>query len=228
VAYNVFDTWRGGESARIYGRILAMARHLFGSDVFAVDPFQLGHDNAEGLASGAWWFYYKLGFRPDDPGVRRLVRQELARMKRSPRHRSSISTLQKLTAEYMFLDLGDRREDTLGRLDVGNVGLAVARYLAGRFGADREAGIRTCAEEAARLLGPESLDGLTQAERQAWERWGPLVAILPGVERWSAAERRDLARVIRAKGGLYESEYVRLFDGHRRLRRAVAELAREG
>jgi len=227
VAYNVFDTWRGGESARIYGRVLAMARHLFGSDVFAVDPYQLGHDNAEGLASGAWWFYYKLGFRPDDPGVRRLVRRELAHMKRDPRHRSSISTLQKLTAETMFLDLEDRRGDVLGRLDVGNVGLAVAQYLAGRFGADREAGIRTCAEEAADLLGPAPSAGFTRAERLAWERWGPLVAILPGVKRWSAAERRALARVIRAKGGRYESDFVRLFDRHRRLRRAVAELAGE-
>ena len=66
VMYNVFDTFRGGESARIYGRVLSMARVLFGADTFTIDPFQLGHANSEGQKSGAFWFYDKLGFRPID------------------------------------------------------------------------------------------------------------------------------------------------------------------
>ena len=85
VAYNVFDAFRGGESAQIYGQALALTRHFFGADVFAVEPYQLGHENEEGLASGAWWFYYKLGFRPLDAQVKRLVRTELARMRRNPK-----------------------------------------------------------------------------------------------------------------------------------------------
>ena len=64
VAYNVFETFRGGEAAHVYARLLATVRTLFGSDTFAIYPYQLGHENDEGLASGAWWFYYKLGFRP--------------------------------------------------------------------------------------------------------------------------------------------------------------------
>jgi len=35
IAYNVFETYRGGESSRIYGRVLACVRHLFGADAFA-------------------------------------------------------------------------------------------------------------------------------------------------------------------------------------------------
>ena len=68
IAYNVFESFRGGESGYVYGRVLAAARHVFGAEAFTIDPYQLGHDNAEGLKSGAWWFYYKLGFRPHDPG----------------------------------------------------------------------------------------------------------------------------------------------------------------
>jgi hypothetical protein len=84
VAYNVFETFRGAEAARTYGRVLAMLRALFGCDTFAVDPYQLGHHNAEGLASGAWWFYVKLGFSPVDAAVLRLVRAERTAMRRDP------------------------------------------------------------------------------------------------------------------------------------------------
>ena len=50
--------------------------------------------------------------------------------------------------------------------------------------------------------------------------------ILPGIEGWRPAERRALAGVIWAKGGRRESDFVRLFDGHERLRRATLDLAR--
>lgn len=227
VAYNVFDPFRGTEAAAIYARALAMAHRLFGAETFAVDPYQLGHDNEEGLESGAWWFYHKLGFRPDDPEARRIARQELAQMKQDPRHRSSIATLKRLAAETMFYDRAGRREDALGRLDLGIVGLRVSRYLAERFGADRERGIRTCAEEAAALLETGSLAKLSRGERVAWDRWAPLVGLLPGIRRWSPAERRDLGRVIRAKGGRHESEFVRRFDRHPRLGAAIRRLAEE-
>ena len=34
---------------------------------FVVEPSQFGGTNKEGLLSGAFWFYYRLGFRPIDP-----------------------------------------------------------------------------------------------------------------------------------------------------------------
>jgi hypothetical protein len=66
---------------------------------------------------------------------------------------------------------------------------------------------------------------MTPGEKLALDRWAPLACVLPGVERWSAAERRALAAVIRAKGGQRESEYVLRFDAHAKLRRALATLA---
>ena len=225
VAYNVFETFRGAESAYIYGRVMAMVRHLFGSDAFTIDTYQLGQDNEEGLKSGAWWFYYKRGFRPRDPEVRRALRAELKRLRRNPRHRSSVATLKKLAADNVFFYLRRPRPDVLGRVSLGNIGLGIARYCAERFGADREAGLRTCSQEAARLLAARSWRGWSAGERLWWERWSPLVLALPGVERWGAAEKRALARVIRAKGGRRESDFVWRFNRHRRLRRALLQVA---
>jgi hypothetical protein len=226
VAYNIFETFRGGESAYVYGRALAMVRHLFGCDAFSVDPYQLGHHNPEGLQSGAWWFYYKLGFRPHDAAVRRVLRQELALMRRDPSHHSSVATLRRLSAKPVFLYVGRPRADVVGRLQLGNVSLRVAQFLAARFGAEREAGIRVCSREAMRLLGVRSRNGFTPGERLAWEHWSPLAMTIPGIEGWSPSEKRDLVHVVRAKGGRRESDYVPLFDAHRCLRGAVLKLAR--
>ncbi len=227
VSYNVFETFRGAESARIYGRVLGMVHALFDADTLSVDPYQLGHDNMEGLKSGAWWFYYKLGFRPSDRDVRRLMRAELRRIKANPGHRSSIAALQKLSAADVFFYLGRPRDDVIGKINLGQIGLKVVRYLGQRFGADREAATRVCSREAAALLGLRSLRGFSRGERLAWKRWSPLILTLPNVSRWSRVNRRALVSVVRAKGGRRESDFVRLFDRHRPLRRAVLKLAEE-
>jgi hypothetical protein len=228
VMYNVFETFRGGESARIYGRVLSMARVLFGADTFAIDPFQLGHGNPEGQKSGAYWFYYKLGFRPAAPKALALVQQELERLAARPGERTSPRMLHRLAAEYVFLHAGRARTDVLGRVSIGSIGLRVSRLLAARGGADRERAVRECSREAARLLGVRSFGAWSPGERLAWGRWSPLVLALGDVDRWPAPDRRALIDVVRAKGGRRESDFVRLFDRHRRLRRAVLRLAAAG
>ena len=80
---------------------------------------------------------------------------------------------------------------------------------------------------AAKLLGVRSMRGFSRGERMAWERWSPLILILPGVKRWSRQNKRELVRVVRAKGGRRELDFVRLFDRHRPLRRAVLKLCEE-
>jgi hypothetical protein len=226
-AFNMFETFRGAESSLVYSRALAMMRRLFGSDSFVVPPYQLGHNNAEALESGAWWFYYKLGFRPRDAGVRRILKSERESIKRNPRHRTSVSTLNRLASENMYLDLSRRQSHTVADMSPGDVGLKITEMLAHRFGADRERGIRTCSREAARLLGVRSLRSFSAGERLAWERWSPLVMVLPGIGRWSPEARRALVDVIRAKGGKRESRFVDLFDRHRSLRNAILRLSAE-
>lgn len=223
VAFNVFETFRGGEAGRVFGRVIALARHWFGSDAYTIGADQLGEDNEEGLRSGAWWFYYKMGFRPHAPAVKRVLAGELAAMRRRPSHRSSVRTLVQLSSENLFWYAGRPREDVLGRISLGAIGLAVSRRLAERYGADRERGIRESARDAARLLGAPSPRG---SERLAWERWGPLVLALPGVESWPQRERRSLAAVVRAKWGGRESQFVTLSNRHRLLRAALLRLSR--
>jgi hypothetical protein len=224
IAYNVFETFRGGEAAHVYGRVIGMLHALFGSDSFTVYPYQLGHGNAEGLRSGAWWFYQKLGFRPRDPELLGLMQDELAAMDEDPAHRSSRATLRRLAAKNVYWSAGPARDDVIGVFPGVALSLAVSDLMARRFGSDRRGGERRLAAEAVERLGVTGARGWSPPERRAWERWAPVLALLPGLERWSADSRRGLVKVIRAKGGRRESDYVRLIDAHHQLRQALAHL----
>jgi len=220
MTFNIFESFRGGEAAYTFARTLAMVRHVFGAESFSLDQYQLGKGNDEAIASGAWWFYYKLGFRPLTADARRLLRAELARMRADPGHRSSAATLRALAESHLLFDFDRARAPGLPPL--AEPGVRIGASLAKLPGGERERVLARCSREAMRLTGLRSLRGFSAGERLAWQRWSPVVAFaLPGVAHWSAAERRALARVIRAKGGRDEAEFLARFAAHPKLERAL-------
>ena len=78
--FNLYYTFRDGETAWLYARILRLMHQLLGVSVFSIDPYQVGHENEEGIESGAFWFYRKLGFRPVRPELMKLTLAEEAPM----------------------------------------------------------------------------------------------------------------------------------------------------
>ena len=227
IAYSIFDTFRSGEASEILGWVLTVAWRLFGADTITVTPYQIGQDNEDAVRSGAWWFYYKLGFRPREPQARRIMRRELQRMKSDPTHRSSPAVLRQLAESNVFLSLAESRDDVLGVLPLANIGLRVSKLLADGFGADREKGTRACSLEARKRLGVRSYSRFSPTERLAWDRWAPLVVSLPSLSRWGGAHKRSLAELIRAKGGRSELEFLEQFNAHRPLQGALRKLAEE-
>lgn len=224
IAYNVFETFRGAEAASVYARVIAMTHHLLGARDFTIDPYQLGRGNPEAIASGAWWFYRKMGYTPIARRTVPLMRAEERRIAARPGRLSSRITLNRLAEEPLYWFADRPRADVMGRLSFADLGIRVSRMLGAKFGADRETALAWCRKEAARRLGLRSLSGFTRGERVAWDLWAPLVVLLPGLSRWRPADRRALIRVVRAKGGASEYRYVRLFDRHIPLRRAIVRL----
>ena len=105
VGFNLYYTFREGESAWLYARLLRLFHQELGVTCFSVDPYQIGHENAEAVDSGAFWFYRKLGFRPTSPDVARLLAREESRMRTTPGYRSSKRTLEKLADGYLLYEL---------------------------------------------------------------------------------------------------------------------------
>ena len=224
ISFNTFETFRGGEAGFVFCRLLAAARHLFRVDTFSIEPYQLGRGNHEAIDSGAWWFYAKFGFRPRDRRVARLARAELQKRARNHEYRSSPATLTKLAAAHVFWSGSKRNAAVIA--PIVPLGFAISRKLAKDSETGREAAIAACEDRIQRRLNVRSTGGWSSSERLWLKRWSPLMDALPGLARWSAAERRALVRVVRAKGGRTEREYARLFDAHPRLADAVLTFCR--
>jgi hypothetical protein len=208
INYNIFPPWRGRDAAALYARSLAVIHAFQHVSTFIVVPYQLGTDNEEALESGAWWFYYKLGFRPRDREARALALREQERVTRRASYRTSRHTLLRLARSPMVLQLYERPRFPYG--GIGPVGLHASRRLSERGGGLRSEGLARTSDEAAALLGGrrDVRKGLRGHERDAFTQWSAIVASLPGISRWSPAQRRGLLDVIRARGGRTERAYV--------------------
>jgi hypothetical protein len=101
VGFNLYYTFRQGETAWLYARLLKLYRERYHVTSFLVDPYQLGHENEEAIESGSFWFYYKLGFRPESAEVARLAERELQKIATRSGYRTRPATLRKLAAVPM-------------------------------------------------------------------------------------------------------------------------------
>ena len=226
INYNIFPPWRGRDAAALYARSLAVIHAFQHVSTFIVDPYQLGADNEEAIESGAWWFYYKLGFRPRGRETRVLALREQDRVTKRASYRSSPSTLRELALSPMVLQLYDQPRFPYG--GVGLVGLHASHRLSERGGGLRSEGLASTSEEAAALLGGkrDAREGLRGHERDAFTEWSAIVVSLPGVSHWSPAQRRGLLDVIKARGGRTERAYVEALQNAPWVVDALAALAK--
>jgi len=213
LSFNQFETFRGGGAARVFARFVAMTHHLFGCDRFSIEPYQLGHGNDEGIESGAWWFYHRFGFRPRAREGRRLAAREFERIARNPSYRSSARSLREMARHHLFFSLDPARDAHLPR----TTGLLAAAAREVRRFPQRDAAERAAAaSKAARAwLGAGRLR--RDAARMI-SHWAGLVLALARHGRWSRAERKSLLRIVVAKAGPSEREYLRRLQRHQRLR----------
>src|SRR6185436_9071667 len=105
--FNLYYTFRDGETAWLYAQTLHIFHHLLGVSVFTLDPYQIGYENEEGIESGAFWFYRKLGFRPTSPAVMKLVLNEEKKIATRSGYRTPARTLRKLAESPMIFEVDD-------------------------------------------------------------------------------------------------------------------------
>lgn len=96
IGVNVFPSFRGGESSLIFTQILGVYRYVFSINRFTVDPYQIGKNNSDGIKSGAFWMYYRMGFRPTNAALRTIADREFTQIQNIKNYRSSAKTLAEL------------------------------------------------------------------------------------------------------------------------------------
>jgi hypothetical protein len=107
---NIFEPFRGGESSLTILQLLRVYHQYYGVTAFSVEPYQFGKDNPEGIASGAYWFYYKMGFRSDDKKLAGIAEKEFAKMQKVKSYRSSRATLKKFAESRVTWNINPRVE----------------------------------------------------------------------------------------------------------------------
>jgi hypothetical protein len=125
--FNLYYTFRDGETAWLYARTLNVMRHFTGVTTFALDPYQIGYENEEGIASGAFWFYRKLGFRPTRRDVLALVQKEEQKLDARSGYRTSARTLRKLAESPMVFELDQEQAGDWDRFQVRKIGFRAQR-----------------------------------------------------------------------------------------------------
>lgn len=125
VGFNLYYTFREGETAWLYARLLRLFRQLLEVTCFAVDPYQLGAHNEEAIESGAFWFYRKLGFRPADSKVAGLLSKEESRMRANPAHRTPANLLRRLAAGWMIYEIPGSQPGDWDRFETRRAAMAL-------------------------------------------------------------------------------------------------------
>ncbi len=101
VGFNLYYTFRDGETAWLYAMLLKLLQERSGVKTFSVDPYQIGHENEEAIESGAFWFYRKLGFAPESAEVLRLLAREEHKIEARAGYRTPPAALRKLAASRL-------------------------------------------------------------------------------------------------------------------------------
>ena len=206
-----------------HARTLNVFRHLLGVTAFSIDPYQIGFENEEGIESGAFWFYRKLGFRPTKPALAKIMEREEGKMRRRSGYRTNAAVLRKLAAGPMIFELDQLRVGDWDRFQVRNIGLAAQRRMAKSFKGDAEKLHNVAVETVTRGLRLRLRDW-RPAELTVLQDLAVTLFLIPKLDQWTSGEKQSLIRIIRAKASADEALYLKLMQKHARLREAIITL----
>jgi hypothetical protein len=228
IGFNTFPAYRDGETAWIYAQTLRLLRQLHGVNAISVYPYQIGDGNDEAIASGAFWFYRKLGFRSMNPELEKLAAAEEKKVQANPHYRTPPRTLRRLSKAHVVYELpeadrGASKKGDWDRFATRNIGLAVQRRMAREFGGDTEAMREATVAQTARHLGivPRRLQPNAS---KAMSDYAMVLSLVTDLPHWSSDEKDALRTIIVAKAGKTEQRYQQLLLKHKRLRRVILKL----
>jgi hypothetical protein len=225
VGFNTFYTFRDGESAWVYAKVLKLLHQIVGVNCISIDPYQLGFNNEEAIESGAFWFYRKLGFRPTRPELAKLMAREEKKIASNPQYRTPARILRLLSAgNVVYEGPGSSRGDW-DNFSIRNIGLAVQSRMAKEFGGDAEL-IRLSSRRLAASVLKLKVRSFTRAELRIFDDLALMLGLIPDLLSWTTSEKKGVAEIVQAKIHASESDYARLLQSHRKLRASIIELGK--
>ena len=223
IGINIYPPFRGGGSAELFLQVLRLYHQEYKVKVFVVKPYQFGRGNSDGLRSGAFWFYYKLGFRPADEALKGIAKTEYEKIGADNSYRTPMAVLKRFTGSNMEWKLEKRQFEVF---DAEKISIAVSNMIRDRFAANREEAAKKCLSELSCLPGFKKMFLMNVTEKNVWINWSLLFASLPNENGWSEMERRQFLQFIKLKAAGKEKDFILALQAHKAFWSSVKKLLR--
>ena len=224
---NIFDEYRGSEASYLWVQVMRVYHSLVGCTRYIANPYQFGEGNREALRSGAFWFYYQLGYRPVVPELRALALEEVSKKRGNPLYRTGVRTLAKLASCDMHLTLRGARQSELFDEEWIPISSQLATEVLSRAGGKtRRAAARRVMNSLAGDVGLRSLRSWSADEKRGLSALAPIVTAVAPAE-WDRDTKRKLRKLLRAKGGKRELDYARHLCTNEQLLKSLQRVCRD-
>jgi hypothetical protein len=195
---NIFEAFRGGESAFVFCQLLRSYKQNFGANYFEVEPYQFGKDNPEGLQSGAFWFYYRFGFKPVDEALNKLALEEADKIKNTKGYRTSIDTLKQFTKSNIHVNFEGNEKP----INPTQISKYITEKIAKDFSGDRIAAEKFCLKIIAKELG-------VKKPSAGLKKLSLFIGLCIDFKKVTASEKNTLKELLLEKGNS-EFKYIAL------------------
>lgn len=210
---NIFEQFRGGPSARILNVLMNVYKHQYGIKTFVIPPYQFGEGNRDGIKSGAFWFYYKMGFRPVNKELKLLAEREWKKIQHHKTYHSPEKILFRFTESPLFLE---QNQIKMSVPEPKNLSHAAIQWVTENFKGNQKEASKKSVKRLLKMAGL-SMKKWSASEKSSFQELAPFICMIPGWEKWKQTELRQAVRILKEKGN-NEHRFIRLLQQHDKLR----------
>ncbi|MBX7108049.1 MAG: hypothetical protein K1X61_05315 [Chitinophagales bacterium] len=215
IGINVLSAFRGGESAFLFLQLMRLYAQHYRVNRFVIEPYQIGYRNMEGLKSGAFWFYYRMGFVPVEDGLKGTAHAEYEKIRADRNYRTPLSVLKKLSGSNKELILDGKDNNSI---DVLLVSEAITRMIHDRFAGNRQQAEQEALMFSRKFLHLKTADYSLPSMAESLKNFSMLLLMLSSsLHGWNEKDKKDFRQLITLKGKGSERKYVLQFQQHRKL-----------
>lgn len=224
IGINVFPSFRGGESAWFFAQLMRVYYQVFRPVCFIAEPYQIGQGNPEGLETGAFWFYYKLGFRPRKSAFQQLAEKNYDNWLRPGNQKKKRAVLEELVEDEMILQIDPMESFSHNRIDTFRLSKSLTKHIRLHYKGNAIAFQHAAREHLKTSLG-NIIPG-AKNDKVNWqiEQLSLVLFAAGGISTWNKAEKSALIHLLEEKTAGKDSVFARLAAGHGRLDEALRGL----
>lgn len=202
---NILEAFRGGESSLIICELLRVYHQHYGATCFVVKPYQFGLHNSEAIKTGAFWFYYKLGFRPENKQLKELALQEEKQKTKNSNYKSTTSTLKQYTKSNLLLTLTNT---SYPNYDCEILSQRITEFINNSFNNDRQKALKYCFDQLIETLKINQKfwkkEDIDYAKQAALLFYGHSVT-----KDWLRKNKKNIILLIQLKSASTELDWVK-------------------